>query len=140
MNIDTNRTIELRQTLMARRLELGSIVRTGIRDGRRREPKDVGDLEEDSATLHQVDLDMSLLQLRAQTVKRIDEALTRLAADQYGICAVCGLEIAERRLRALPFAVRCTRCEDRREENGDRFREFAKKGGGFALLADSAGA
>jgi RNA polymerase-binding transcription factor len=140
MNIDTNRTSELRQMLMARRLELGGIVHAVIRDGRQRQPKDVGDLAEDSATLHQVDLDMSLLQVRAQTVKRIDEALTRLAADQYGICAVCGLEIGERRLRALPFAVRCMRCEDRREENGDRFREFAKKGGGSALVADSAGA
>jgi len=140
MNIDTNRTIELRQMLMARRLELGGIVHSIIRDGRRRQPKDVGDLAEDSATLHQVDLDMSLLQVRAQTVKRIDEALTRLAADQYGTCAVCGLEISDRRLRALPFAVRCTRCEDRREENGDRFREFAKKGGGLALVADTVGA
>ena len=100
----------------------------------------MGDLEEDSATLHQVDLDMSCSQIRAQTVKRIDEALTRLAANQYGTCAVCGLEISARRLRALPFAVRCTRCEDRREENGDRLREFAKKGAGFAPVAASAGA
>ena len=137
MNIDTNRTIEFRQMLMARRIELGSIVHSGIRDGRRR-PRDVGDLEEDSATLHQVDLDMSLLQIRAQTVKRIDEALTRLAADQYGTCAVCGLEIGERRLRALPFAVRCTRCEDRREENGDRFREFAKSAHDWPIAAPSA--
>ena len=138
MNIDTNRTIELRQMLMARRLELGSIVHSGIRDGRRR-TQGRGRSEEDSATLHQVDLDMSLLQIRAQSVRRIDEALTRLAADQYGTCAVCGLAISERRLRALPFAVRCTRCEDRREKNGDRFREFAKKGAGFALVATSAG-
>ena len=82
---------------------------------------------------------MSILQIRAQSVRRIDEALTRLAADQYGTCAVCGLAISERRLRALPFAVRCTRCEDRREENGEGFREFAKKGAGFALVAASAG-
>jgi RNA polymerase-binding transcription factor len=140
MNIDTNRTSELRQMLTARRLELGGIVHSSIRDGRQRQPKDVGDLAEDSAALHQVDVDMSLLQVRAQTVKRIDEALTRLAADQYGTCAVCGLEISDRRLRALPFAVRCTRCEDRREENGDRLREFAKKGEGFALVADTVGA
>lgn len=139
MNIDTNRSIELRQMLMARRLELGSIVNSRLRDGRHRQPKDVADLGEDSATVHQDDLDMSLLQMRAQTVKRIDEALTRLAANQYGICAVCGLEIAERRLRALPFAVRCRHCEDRREQNGDRFREFAKKGGGVALTHDSLG-
>ena len=138
MNIDTNRTIELRQMLMDRRLELGSVVHSNIRDGRQRQPKEVGDFGEDSATAHQVELDLSLLQMRAQTVERIDEALTRLAADRYGICTVCGREIADRRLRALPFAVRCTRCEDRREENGERLREFAKRGGGFALVADSA--
>jgi DnaK suppressor protein len=140
MNIDTNRRLELRQILMARRLELGGIVHSSIRDGRQRPPKDVGDLGEDSVAVHQVDLDMSLLQMRAQAVERIDEALTRLASDRYGICAVCGLEIAERRLRAVPFAVRCTRCEDRREENEDRFRETAKRGASFALAADSPGA
>lgn len=140
MNIDTNRTIELRQMLMERRLELGSVVQSNIREGRQRQLQDVGDFGEDSATAHQVELDLSLLQMRAQTVERIDEALTRLAADRYGICAVCGREIADRRLRALPFAVRCTRCEDRREENGERLREFAKRGGAFALVADSAGA
>lgn len=140
MNIDTNRALELRQMLMERRLELGSVVHSSIRDGRQRQSKDVNDFGEDSATAHQVDLDLSLLQMRAQTVERIDEALTRLAGDQYGTCVVCGLEIAARRLRALPFAVRCTRCEDRREENGERLREFAKRGGGFALVADSAGA
>jgi DnaK suppressor protein len=132
MNIATNRTLELRKMLMTRRLEQGSIVHSVIRDGRRRQPRDVGDLAEDSSALHEVDVEMSLVEVRAQTVKRIDEALTRLAADQYGTCAVCGLKISERRLRALPFAVRCTRCEERREENGDRLREFKRKGGSVA--------
>jgi DnaK suppressor protein len=117
MNIDTNRATELRHNLEARRLELGTIVHSILSDGRRRQPKEVGDLGEDSVNDHQDGLDMSLLQMRAQTVKRIDEALIRLAVNQYGTCSACGLEIAERRLRALPFAVRCTRCEDRREEN-----------------------
>ena len=81
MNIETVRVIELRQMLMARRLEASSF---GRPDGR--------------------------------TGQRLDEAMARLAAHQYGTCTVCGLEIAERRLRALPFAVRCTRCEDRRDE------------------------
>jgi len=140
MTIATNRTLELKQMLMTRRLELGSIVHSAIRDGRQRQPRDVGDLAENSSALHEVDVELSLVQVRAQTVKQIDEALTRLAADQYGTCAVCGIKISDRRLRALPFAVRCTRCEDRREDNGDRLREFKKKGGGAAQVASSAGA
>jgi DnaK suppressor protein len=116
MTNDTTRTAELKQMLMARRLELGSSVHARIRDGRQRQTRDVGDLGEDSATVHQDDLDLALLQMRAETVNRIDEALTRLAANQYGTCTACGFDIAEPRLRALPFAVRCKRCEDRREE------------------------
>ena len=140
MNIDTNRTIELRQMLMARRLELGSIVHSSIRDGRQRQPKDVGDIEEDSATVHQVDLD----HVPAPN-SSADGQAHRRGADAAGRRSIRDLRGVrppdrDRRLRALPFAVRCTRCEDRREENGDRFREFAKKGGGFALVADSAGA
>ena len=65
MNIDTDRTIALREMLMARRLERGSVVHSSIRDGRQRHTKDVGDLVEDSATVHQADLDMSLLHMRA---------------------------------------------------------------------------
>src|SRR5687767_2149126 len=110
MTADTNRTSVLAAPLTAHRRETGSAVDGRIRDGRHRQPKGVGD------------------------------ALARLAAHQYGACAVCGLEISERRLRALPFAVRCKRCEDRREENNDRFREFAKKDGGLGLTHDSVGA
>jgi RNA polymerase-binding transcription factor DksA len=41
--------------------------------------------------------------MRAETVRRIDAALGQLEA---GSCVECAKEIAERRLRALPFAVR----------------------------------
>jgi RNA polymerase-binding transcription factor DksA len=53
--------------------------------------------------------------MRAETVARISEALRRLDAGDYGICRGCGAEIAGRRLRALPFAVRCRTCEEQIE-------------------------
>ena len=93
MSISTNRSLELRQMLMARRLELGSVVRSTIRVGGQRTTKDVGDLvrirRPSTGRPRHVPAPNA-----AQTVKRIDEALTQLAADRYGICAVCGLEIA----------------------------------------------
>jgi len=54
--------------------------------------------------------------VRAETLTRIDAALGRLDAGQYGFCAECTNRIAERRLLALPFAVRCQACEERREK------------------------
>jgi RNA polymerase-binding transcription factor DksA len=49
--------------------------------------------------------------MRAETLVRIDAAHRRLDVGQYGFCAEFAKAIAERRLRALPFVVRCQACE-----------------------------
>jgi DnaK suppressor protein len=48
-------------------------------------------------------------------LRRIDAALERLEDGRYGTCAACGAVIEPRRLRALPWAVRCAACEELRE-------------------------
>ncbi len=45
----------------------------------------------------------------------VDEALARLVAGRYGLCAECEEPIPVPRLRALPFAVRCLPCQERWE-------------------------
>lgn len=44
-------------------------------------------------------------------IESIDQALVRLDTGQYGRCEVCGKDIAESRLVALPAATRCMACE-----------------------------
>ncbi len=46
---------------------------------------------------------------------KMDEALARLVAGRYGLCAGCEEPIPAARLRALPFAVRCLPCQERWE-------------------------
>jgi DnaK suppressor protein len=60
----------------------------------------------------QEDIDVALLQINAEIVDKIDDALVRLEADSYGACSDCGEDIAEKRLRALPFAARCKNCQE----------------------------
>ena len=60
----------------------------------------------------QEDIEFALIQMKAETLNKIDAALRRLNEDTYGVCFECGAEIAEQRLRALPFAVRCKDCEE----------------------------
>lgn len=43
-------------------------------------------------------------------IRRIEAALRRMAAGEYGICARCGAEIAEERLNALPVTPFCRDC------------------------------
>ncbi len=55
------------------------------------------------------------LERRRRLLTQVDEALCRLAAGRYGLCANCGEPIPLARLRALPFAVRCCPCQERWE-------------------------
>jgi len=48
-------------------------------------------------------------------LRRIDAAMARLEDGLYGTCAACGGAIDGRRLKALPWAVRCAGCEEARE-------------------------
>ena len=45
-----------------------------------------------------------------QTVRLIDAALLRIKNGTYGVCAVCGDEIPEKRLEVLPYATTCVKC------------------------------
>ena len=69
------------------------------------------------------DMDVTLIVMESETLRRIDEALQRLADGAYGICADCEEPIAEARLQALPFATLCRDCQEREEadELGGRF-------------------
>lgn len=59
---------------------------------------------------------LTLVDLRKDTLEKIDHALKKLEENTYGVCEDCGNEISEQRLKALPFAVHCVECKQRREE------------------------
>ena len=44
-------------------------------------------------------------------IKKIDESLANLDADEYGFCDSCGVEIGIRRLEARPTATQCIDCK-----------------------------
>ena len=134
INTDT-RNAELREILSARRRELQDDVQGRLRDGRADTNKDVLDELEHSDADIQGDIEIALLQMRSETLARINEALVRLDAGQYGLCRECATEISERRLQALPFAVRCQSCEERRERDG-RARQLAQGRGRLSVFSD----
>jgi DnaK suppressor protein len=49
-------------------------------------------------------------------LKKIDEALDRLAANTYGTCEQCGAEIPYKRLKARPVTTLCIDCKTLQEE------------------------
>jgi len=138
MTNTATRNAELRQMLSARRREMQDDVRGRIRDTRTGRPTDVRDDLEHSDAHTQSEIELTLLRMRAETLTRLNEALARLDAGEYGACFECDGEIAERRLRALPFAVRCRACEEAREQEQARARHLAQRGGSLSLFPSGA--
>jgi DnaK suppressor protein len=49
------------------------------------------------------------------SIEQIDDALNRINSGSYGRCKECGIEIDIARLKLLPTATRCARCQARIE-------------------------
>ncbi len=131
---------ELKKILEERRREILSEVQGRMRDVREEGAgstvQGVLDSVESSEADIQDEIEFALIQMKSETLNKIEEALRRLEEGTYGYCFECGEEISEKRLRALPFAVRCKDCEEAREVAQQRERLMASRRGaaGFSFL------
>jgi|SRR5688572_13724656 len=123
------RALDLKTMLEGRRRELAEDVQGRIRDARaedatQRQSVDQGEVSELDT---QDEIEFALLQMKADTLNRVDAALRRLDEGSYGHCIRCSDEISEARLRALPFAVRCKDCEEALETDEERERHVTQR-------------
>jgi DnaK suppressor protein len=113
----------IRRMLVERRRELLDEIHNRVRDVR-----EVGsnhhaaDLTETVEAEPEDDLVFALIQMKAELLERVDEAVRHFDEGTYGSCVDCGEAIASARLRAMPFAVRCRDCEETREDSRHRQR------------------
>jgi DnaK suppressor protein len=125
------RYAELKRILEGRRREILNEVQEKMRDvravGASGEGQGVLDAAETTEADIQDDIELALIQMKSETLHKIEEALSRLDEKTYGYCNECGDEISERRLRALPFAVRCKDCEEARETAELRERHLSQR-------------
>jgi RNA polymerase-binding transcription factor len=138
--INAGRYSDLKRMLEERRREILSEVQGRIRDQREADAwgkvHEVLDAGESSEADIQEDIEFALIQMKAETLTKINDALGRLDEGTYGYCSDCGGEISEQRLRALPFAVRCKECEEAREVAAERERMMSQKRNGPSYFFD----
>lgn len=53
----------------------------------------------------------ALIKKDLRAIRAIETALQRIQKRNYGICVLCGHEISLVRLRVVPEAIRCVRCQ-----------------------------
>ena len=138
--MNKGRYSDLKLMLEDRRREILNEVQGKIRDQRDEHTwgkvNEVLDAGESSEVDIQEDIEFALIQMKAETLTKINEALGRLEEGTYGYCSECGGEISEQRLRALPFAVRCKECEEAREIAAEREKVATQRRNGPQFFLD----
>src|SRR5271157_3071220 len=116
---DSNATYQ--EMLREKRAEvlsgLGTKFDTLARMGRVAEEDQAQISNDEFVSLHLNILDYVQLRL-------IEEALDRLSSGDYGICLSCEEPIPDKRLRALPWARYCVRCQESNGAELDRERDL----------------
>jgi DnaK suppressor protein len=121
---ELKRALEVRRDELQRNLgvRLADVRGSNGGDGGRRQPLDPAEASESHL---QQDVSVSLTEMTAEVLRRVDEALARLASGVYGVCVECHAEIPTKRLTALPFAVRCRDCQELQDVEARRPRHFS---------------
>jgi DnaK suppressor protein len=115
---------ELKALLLNKRAELVAKLREE-REGRieaisRREKIEGTPFGDRPALSPDDEMGFAVADRRAGMLAQVDLALKKMEEGSYGRCEVCEEEIAPARLRAHPFAVRCTRCQEAWERDQSR--------------------
>jgi DnaK suppressor protein len=69
---------------------------------------------------------LNLVSSEHDVLFEIDDALRRIHLKSYGKCDGCSKRIEKIRLRALPFARMCVKCQSESERGRSRFRPFGE--------------
>lgn len=120
--IDRERYLLLKGMLEDRRREIHEKLRS-LREQIPVDSPDVKDAEEQSVDDFVQEVDLALMQMKSETLKKIDLALQRLEEGSYGRCQECDVELPAARLRALPFAALCRDCQQEAENDVRAARE-----------------
>jgi DnaK suppressor protein len=114
---------ELRAMLLSKRDELIAKLREereGRRDGAQREKIEGTPFGDRPALSPDDEMGFAVADRRAAMLGQINLALKKMDEGNYGRCEVCEESINVLRLRAHPFAVRCTRCQEAWERDQSR--------------------
>ena len=79
------------------------------------------------------ELDSRSISLLTRRLRRIEDALRAIRDGTFGICTICGREIPQKRLEALPWSFYCLKCQESIEARGAGDDLDESVGSGYAL-------
>jgi len=111
--MNKNELLRYKNLLLSKRQELSagnSLADMNVTAGEvRGDPADMAADESAAAT------QIRLQQTDSKLLRAIEDALTRIRQEEFGICEECGEPISKARLEAVPWTRWCRDCKERRD-------------------------
>jgi len=108
----------LKKRLLRRRSRLLRGLRSQLESLRRGEDRRTSDTADIATSALQEFESLHVAEIEVQELKKIDGAIRRIDAGSFDVCEECGGHVGRERLRALPHATLCIRCQERLEREG----------------------
>jgi DnaK suppressor protein len=119
----TKQMSALKARLLARRSRLLRGIQSqlgALRQSRQHVASDTADIASDALQDFE---SLRLAEFKAQELRKIEGAIRRIDGGTFDVCEECNGPIGRERLRALPYATLCVRCQQRLETEGEGSRD-----------------
>lgn len=105
-----------RQTLLKKQQEMLDSFARDRAAGNAQPDDGIQDLADKAASAYSKELNFSLSDAEREILVQIEEALDRIADNNYAVCTNCGVAIGEKRLSAIPWTPFCIDCQELQEQ------------------------
>ena len=116
LRMDKKRLDYYKKKLVARREELMKTIARTEEEGRQADDDQTVDLADKAANSYTKEFLFGMTNTDRTILNMIDEALKRIKANEYGLCANCQEEMQQKRLEAVPWAKHCVTCQEKAEQ------------------------
>ncbi|MGH7858861.1 MAG: TraR/DksA family transcriptional regulator [Candidatus Binatia bacterium] len=113
---------QAREKLVDMKAQVLRGIRNDLREGREGDKDDGRDTYDVASEERDREISFILSDRDRDKLEAIEQALERIEGKTYGICDSCEEEIAQERLKAMPFTRLCVQCQSERENEARRTR------------------
>lgn len=127
MALSRSQLKQFRQALLAERVKVAGEIKSIARETSKSPREASGDLS--AYTVHMADMaadayerevSINIVSSEQEVLYQIDDALKRMEEGAYGTCQQCNKPITMSRLKAVPYASLCIKCQRDKERKNKR--------------------
>jgi DnaK suppressor protein len=113
--MDQKKAKGYRDRLLAKKQEILEAYNKNKSYGKEADGEATQDIADKAANSYTKEFLFSLSNTERDLLQQVDDALVRIEARRYGVCAVCEEDMNTKRLEAVPWARLCLSCQEKQE-------------------------